>query len=101
MRKIGGPLCQDAAPYSPQERFWHSSCRNRHGDPSVATSLDRRHSECPAWALHMHLSPYGLPFPVAPVSQQFARTQVVPIVYDPFAEDIREGRIRVVVQIRK
>jgi putative flavoprotein involved in K+ transport len=47
------------------------------------------------------LTPYGLPFPESPVSQQFARTQVVPIVYDRFAEDIRAGRIRVVGQIRK
>lgn len=48
-----------------------------------------------------NLAPYGLPFPASPVSEQFARTQVVPIVYDPFAEDIRAGRIRVVGQIRK
>lgn len=47
------------------------------------------------------LTSYGLPFPESPVSQQFARTQVVPIVYDPFAEDIRAGRIRVVGQIKK
>lgn len=47
------------------------------------------------------LTSYGLPFPASPVSQQFARTQVVPIVYDPFAEDVRAGRIRVVGQIRK
>jgi putative flavoprotein involved in K+ transport len=47
------------------------------------------------------LTPYGLPFPASPVSQQFARSQVVPIVYDPFAEDIRAGRIRVVGQIKK
>jgi putative flavoprotein involved in K+ transport len=47
------------------------------------------------------LTRYGLPFPASPVSQQFARTQVVPIVYDPFAGDIRAGRIRVIGQIRK
>lgn len=47
------------------------------------------------------LTSYGLPFPRTPVSQQFARTQVVPIVYDPFADDIRAGRIRVVGQIQK
>jgi putative flavoprotein involved in K+ transport len=47
------------------------------------------------------LTPYGLPVPASPVSQQFARSQVVPIVYDPFAEDIRAGRIRVVGPIRK
>lgn len=47
------------------------------------------------------LTPYGLPFPASPVSQQFARTQVVPIVYDSFADDIRAGRIRVIGEIKK
>ena len=47
------------------------------------------------------LTSYGLPFPESPVSQQFAKSQVVPIVYDSFAEDIRAGRIRVVGQIKK
>jgi putative flavoprotein involved in K+ transport len=47
------------------------------------------------------LTSYGLPFPASPVSQQFARSQVVPIVYDPFAKDVRAGRIRVVGQIKE
>lgn len=47
------------------------------------------------------LTPYGLPSPVSRVSQQFARTQVVPILYYPFVEDIRAGRIRVAGPIRK
>lgn len=42
-----------------------------------------------------------LPFPSSRVSQQFARTQVAPILYHPFVEDIRAGRIRVVGPIRK
>lgn len=47
------------------------------------------------------LTPFGLPFPASRVSQQFARTQVVPILYYPFVKDIRAGRIRVVGPIRK
>ncbi len=47
------------------------------------------------------LTPYGLPFPTSRVSQQFTRTQVVPILYHPFVDDIRARRIRVVGQIRK
>lgn len=47
------------------------------------------------------LTSHGLPFPASRVSQQFARTQVVPILYYPFVEDIRAGRIRVVGPIRK
>jgi putative flavoprotein involved in K+ transport len=47
------------------------------------------------------LTPFGLPFPSSRVSQQFARTQVVPILYYPFVKDIRAGRIRVVGPIRK
>lgn len=47
------------------------------------------------------LTPHGLPFPVSRVSQQFARTSVVPILYYPFVNDVRAGRIRVVGQIRK
>lgn len=48
-----------------------------------------------------NLTQYGLPFPVTRVSQQFARTQVVPILYYPFVDDIRAGRIRVIGPIRK
>ncbi|HVW65957.1 MAG TPA: NAD(P)/FAD-dependent oxidoreductase, partial [Nitrosospira sp.] len=47
------------------------------------------------------LASHGLPYPSSRVSQQFARTQVVPILYYPFVEDIRAGRIRVVGPIRK
>jgi putative flavoprotein involved in K+ transport len=47
------------------------------------------------------LTSHGLPFPSSRVSQQFARTQVVPILYNPFVEDIRAGRIHVVGPIRK
>jgi putative flavoprotein involved in K+ transport len=47
------------------------------------------------------LTSHGLPFPASRVSQQFARTQVVPILYYPFVEDIRAGRIRVVGPVRK
>jgi putative flavoprotein involved in K+ transport len=47
------------------------------------------------------LASHGLPFPASRVSQQFARTQVVPILYYPFVEDIRAGRIRIVGPIRK
>jgi putative flavoprotein involved in K+ transport len=47
------------------------------------------------------LTSHGLPFPASRVSQQFARTQVVPILYYPFVEDIRAGRIRIVGPIRK
>lgn len=47
------------------------------------------------------LTSHGLPFPASRVSRQFAKTQVVPILYYPFVEDIRAGRIRVVGPIRK
>jgi putative flavoprotein involved in K+ transport len=47
------------------------------------------------------LTSHGLPFPASRVSQQFARTQVVPILYYPFVEDIRAGRIRVVGPVLK
>lgn len=47
------------------------------------------------------LAQYGLPFPASRVSQQFIRTQVVPILYYPFVDDIRAGRIRVIGQIKK
>ncbi|PTR06804.1 putative flavoprotein involved in K+ transport [Nitrosospira sp. Nsp5] len=47
------------------------------------------------------LTPFGLPFPSSRVSQQFARTQVVPILYHPFVGDVRAGRIRIVGPIRK
>jgi putative flavoprotein involved in K+ transport len=47
------------------------------------------------------LTPYGLPFPASRLSEQFARTQVVPILYYPFVEDVRAGRIRVVGPVRK
>ncbi len=47
------------------------------------------------------LTAYGLPAPASRVSQQFARTQVVPILYYPFVEDVRARRIRVVGPVRK
>ncbi len=47
------------------------------------------------------LTSYGLPFPESRVSQQFAKTQVVPILYYPFVKDIRAGRIRVIGPIKK
>ncbi len=47
------------------------------------------------------LTSFGLPFPASRVSQKFARNQVVPILYYPFVEDVRAGRIRVVGPIRK
>lgn len=47
------------------------------------------------------LTSHGLPFPPLRLSRQFARTQVVPILYRPFVEDVRAGRIRVVGPIRK
>lgn len=47
------------------------------------------------------LTSHGLPFPESRVSQQFAKTQVVPILYYPFVEDVRAGRIRVIGPIKK
>lgn len=47
------------------------------------------------------LTSHGLPFPESRVSQQFAKTQVVPILYYPFVEDIRAGRIRVIGPVKK
>lgn len=47
------------------------------------------------------LSAYGLPSPTMPMSKQYAINNVVPILYRPFVEDVRAGRIKIVGTIQK
>ncbi|MBX3628825.1 MAG: NAD(P)/FAD-dependent oxidoreductase [Nitrosomonas sp.] len=47
------------------------------------------------------LTAYGLPFPTIPLTKQYAINNVVPILYGPFADDVRAGRIRIVGPIQK
>lgn len=47
------------------------------------------------------LSAYGLPSPTMPMSKQYAINNVVPILYRPFVEDVRTGRIKIVGTIQK
>lgn len=47
------------------------------------------------------LSTYGLPSPTMPMSKQYAINNVVPILYRPFVDDIRAGRIKIVGTIQK
>ena len=47
------------------------------------------------------LSAYGLPSPTMPMSKQYAINNVVPILYRPFIDDVRAGRIKIVGTIQK
>ncbi len=47
------------------------------------------------------LTAYGLPFPMMPLTRQYAINNVVPILYGPFTDDIRAGRIKIVGPIQK
>lgn len=47
------------------------------------------------------LTAYGLPFPTMPLTRQYAINNVVPILYGPFANDVRAGRIKIVGPIQK
>ncbi|SEF75320.1 flavin-containing monooxygenase [Nitrosomonas ureae] len=47
------------------------------------------------------LSAYGLPYPSRPLSKQFDINNVVPILYRPFVDDVRAGRIKIVGPIQK
>ncbi len=47
------------------------------------------------------LTAYGLPFPTMPLTRQYAINNVVPILYGPFVDDVRAGRIRIVGPIQK
>ncbi|GKS70261.1 predicted flavoprotein CzcO associated with the cation diffusion facilitator CzcD [Nitrosomonas sp. PY1] len=47
------------------------------------------------------LSAYGLPYPNMPLSQQFDINNVVPILYRPFVDDVRAGRIKIVGPIQE
>lgn len=47
------------------------------------------------------LSAYGLPSPTMSTLKQYAINNVVPILYGPFVDDIRAGRIKVVGPIQK
>lgn len=47
------------------------------------------------------LSAYGLPSPAMPMSEQYAINNVVPILYYPFVEDVRAGRIKVAGTIQR
>lgn len=47
------------------------------------------------------LSAYGLPYPSMPLSKQFDINNVVPILYHPFVDDVRAGRIKIVGPIQK
>jgi putative flavoprotein involved in K+ transport len=48
-----------------------------------------------------NLSAHGLPYPTLPLSKQYAINNVVPILYRPFVDDVRAGRIRIVGPIQK
>lgn len=43
----------------------------------------------------------GLPYPKTRLSQQFTKTQVVPILYAPFVDDVRAGKIRIVGPVQR
>ncbi|PXW86900.1 putative flavoprotein involved in K+ transport [Nitrosomonas sp. Nm84] len=47
------------------------------------------------------LSAYGLPYPSLPLSKQFDINNVVPILYRPFVDDVRTGRIKIVGPIQE
>ena len=47
------------------------------------------------------LSAYGLPYPELPLSKQYAINNVVPILYRPFVDDVRAGRITIVGPVQK
>ncbi|MXS79589.1 putative flavoprotein involved in K+ transport [Nitrosomonas eutropha] len=47
------------------------------------------------------LSAYGLPSPTMSTLKQYAINNVVPILYRPFVDDIRAGRIKIVGPIQK
>ncbi|MBL8497697.1 NAD(P)/FAD-dependent oxidoreductase [Nitrosomonas sp. JL21] len=47
------------------------------------------------------LSAHGLPYPDLPLSKQYAINNVVPILYRPFVDDVRAGRIKIVGPIQK
>lgn len=47
------------------------------------------------------LSAHGLPAPTMPMSKQYAINNVVPILYGPFVDDVRAGRIKIVGTIQK
>lgn len=47
------------------------------------------------------LSAHGLPYPTLPLSKQYAINNVVPILYRPFVDDVRAGRIKIVGPIQK
>ena len=47
------------------------------------------------------LTAYGLPFPPMSLTKQYAINNVVPILYGPFVDDIRAGRIKIVGSIQK
>lgn len=47
------------------------------------------------------LSVHGLPSPTMPMSKQYAINNVVPILYGPFIDDVRSGRIKIVGPVQK
>jgi len=47
------------------------------------------------------LTAYNLPVPMMPLTRQYAINNVVPILYGPFADDVRTGRIKIVGPIQK
>ena len=47
------------------------------------------------------LTAYGLPYPTMALTRQYAINNVVPILYGPFADDVRAGRIKIVGPIQK
>jgi putative flavoprotein involved in K+ transport len=47
------------------------------------------------------LTAYGLPYPAMTLTGQYAINNVVPILYGPFASDVRAGRIKIVGPIQK
>lgn len=47
------------------------------------------------------LSTYGLPSPTMPMTEQYAINNVVPILYGPFTDDVRSGRIKIVGPVQK
>lgn len=48
-----------------------------------------------------NLSTHGLPYPTMPLSKQYAINNVVPILYRPFVDDVRSGRIKIVGPVQK
>lgn len=47
------------------------------------------------------LTAYGLPYPTMALTRQYAINNVVPILYGPFVDDVRAGRIKIVGPIQK